>query len=135
MKSLMYELCNLLLKHGYDVMVASDDNIYIEQTNKITEARIKKMYQEWDIGECSVMAIDKDYIIPVIRDKKVKGYQSKFEPHIDFDNLDTDKYSYVMWNEYSCSPETRIHDIEKELDKIINVSALQDKWAEFYKYL
>lgn len=135
MKSLMYELCQLLFKHGYDVMVASDHNIYIEQTNKITEAQVRKMYKEWGIGECSVMAIDKDYTIPVIRDKKAKGYQAKFEPHIDFDNLDADKYSWIMWNEYSCSPETRINFIEKELDKIINVSALQDKWAEFYKYL
>ncbi len=26
MKSLMYELCQLLFKHGYDVMVVTDDD-------------------------------------------------------------------------------------------------------------
>ena len=135
MKSLMYELCDLLFKHGYDVMVASDNNIFIEQTNKITQAQITKMYKTWGIGECSVMAIEKGYTVPVIRDKKAKGYQAKFEPHIDFDKLDKDKYFWVMWNEYSDSPETRINFIEKELDKIINVSELQNKWSEFYKYL
>lgn len=135
MKSLMYELCQLLFKHGYDVMVATDDSVFLEQTDKVTENQIRKMYKTYDIGECSVMAIEKGYIVPVIRDKKAKGYQAKFDPHIDFDNIDTNKYGWVMWNEYSCSPEDRIQFVEKELDKIIDTTKLSKEWYEFYKYL
>ena len=135
MKSLMYELCQLLFKHGYDVMVTTDDSVFLEQTDKVTESQIRKMYKTYDIGECSVMAIEKGYIVPVIRDKKAKGYQAKFEPYIDFYKLDRDKYHWITWNEYSCEPESRIQDLGVEFDKIINVSKLQNKWSEFYKYL
>jgi len=123
MKSLLFEVLNKATKNNMEFLICDneDGTVFMSQREKATEKDIRKMYDTYDIGECSILFPDNNIKVEEI-EKEV----------VDLNHFNG---KYILWTELNGEKENRISDGSSSLWEILGLDTLSDKWANFYKYL
>ena len=123
MKSLLFEVLNKATKNNMEFLICDneDGTVFMSQREKATEKDIRKMYDTYDIGECSILFPDNNIKVEEI-EKEV----------VDLNHFNG---KYILWTELNGEKENRISNGSSSLWDILDLDNLSDKWANFYKYL
>ena len=123
MKSLLFEVLDKATKNNMEFLICDneDGTVFMSQREKATEKDIRKMYDTYDIGECSILFPDNNIKVEEI-EKEV----------VDLNHFNG---KYILWTELNGEKENRISDGSSSLWEILGLDTLSDKWANFYKYL
>jgi|TARA_R110000787_G_scaffold75181_2_gene166682 hypothetical protein len=134
MKSLLFEVLDRATKNNMEFLIcdSQDGTIFMSQRKKATEKDIKKMYDTWDIWECSIL-------FPSNNSKLKKMENNDYNPDNDIEVIDADELiffegKYLIWNE-GAEKENRVSDGSSSLWDILGLDKLHDEWSNFYKYL
>ena len=134
MKSLLFEVLNKATKNNMEFLIcdSQDGTIFMSQRKKATEKDIKKMYDTWDIWECSIL-------FPSNNSKLKKMENNDYNPDNDIEVIDDVDFElfegkYLVWNE-GVEKENRVSDGSSSLWDILGLDKLHDEWSNFYKYL
>ena len=123
MKSLLFEVLDKATKNNMEFLICDneDGTVFMSQREKATEKDIRKMYDTYDIGECSILFPDNNIKVEEI-EKEV----------VDLNHFNG---KYILWTELNGEKENRISNGSSSLWDILDLDNLSDKWANFYKYL